>query len=107
MVAVLRGWQGVLLFRLPVRFSEGAAGAVQGGEMTTDLFDMPESVKPVETHAGTGRRCNECRHGQGWVCGSKIIWYCWRRKSNRTDNGLLKIKARQAACEVFEARGAQ
>ena len=70
--------------------------------MTTELFDMTESVKPVETHAGTGRRCNECRHGHGWHCGSKVIWYCHARRSNRTDNGLLKIKARQGACELFE-----
>ena len=70
--------------------------------MTTELFDMPESVKPVETHAGTGRCCNECRHGKRWQCGGKVFWYCHARTSNRTDNGLLKIKARQGACELFD-----
>ena len=69
----------------------------------SELFDMPPTAKPAETHDGTGRRCNECAHGQGWVCGSKIIWYCWARTSNRTDNGKLKIKARQAACSMFAA----
>ena len=69
-----------------------------------DLFDIaPESIRKPD-HSGTGKRCNQCKHGQGWVCGSKIIWYCWERASSRTDNGRLKIKARQPACELFERR---
>jgi hypothetical protein len=66
-----------------------------------ELFDVETTAKPILDHAGTGKRCNQCKHGQGWVCGSKIIWYCWQRVSSRTDNGRLKIKARQAACPLF------
>jgi hypothetical protein len=69
-----------------------------------ELFDIAETTRPQEIHNGTGKRCNQCKHGQGHICGSKIIWYCWLRKSNRTDNGLLKIKARMEGCELFEKR---
>ena len=68
------------------------------------MIDIGISIKPKEAHAGDGRICYECRHGQRWQCGSKAIWYCGGRASNRTDNGLLKIKARQDACCMFEER---
>lgn len=48
--------------------------------------------------------CGECEHRQRWECGSKIIQYCGKRKSNRTDNGLLKIKCKNKACALFEFR---
>jgi hypothetical protein len=69
-----------------------------------ELFDTGISTKTENTHAGSGRICYECQYGQRRQCGSKAIWYCRTRSSNRTDNGLLKIKARQDACRVFEER---
>jgi hypothetical protein len=47
-------------------------------------------------------KCKDCKHSQRWRCGSKIIWYCGIRKSNRTQNKLLKIKANQEQCYLFE-----
>lgn len=61
------------------------------------LFDIPiiPKVERVE-------QCNTCCHSQRWQCGGSIIWYCGARKSNRTENGLLKIKARQTACDNYK-----
>ena len=59
------------------------------------LFDI-EEIKP------TGNTCRHCIHAQGWECGSKVIYYCEIRKSNRTDNGLLKIKLKNIACAAFK-----
>ena len=51
-------------------------------------------VKPSET-------CNGCEHRQRWQCGGSIIQYCGVRSSNRTENGLLKIKCKDKACNLF------
>jgi hypothetical protein len=49
-----------------------------------------------------GKTCRTCMHRQRWQCDSKVIQYCGVRKSNRTDNGLLKIKCKNEACEGYE-----
>ena len=46
-------------------------------------------------------RCKYCAFCERLKCGSKNIFYCRKRKSNRTDNGLLKIKANKASCCFF------
>lgn len=46
--------------------------------------------------------CNSCKHRQRWQRNSKVIQYCGVRKSNRTDNGLLKIKCKDKACLLHE-----
>lgn len=46
-------------------------------------------------------KCKHCKHFFPRECGSKIIFYCVRRKSNRTESGLLKIKANDIGCELF------
>ena len=59
-----------------------------------NLFITPEK-KVTET-------CNNCEHRQRWECNSKVFQYCGIRKSNRTDNGLLKIKCKTEACDKFK-----
>jgi hypothetical protein len=59
-----------------------------------NLFDLP---KPDPT-----KTCNTCEHRQRWECDSKVFQYCGLRKSNRTQNGLLKIKCKTKACELYE-----
>ena len=61
------------------------------------LFDLP---KPDLTK--TCKTCNTCEHRQRWTCNSKVFQYCGVRKSNRTQNGLLKIKCKTKACELYE-----
>lgn len=46
--------------------------------------------------------CRTCRHRERWQCGGSIIQYCAVRRSNRTDNKLLKIKAGNPACWLYE-----
>lgn len=46
--------------------------------------------------------CNTCEHRQRHQCNSKVFQYCGVRKSNRTDNGLLKIKCKTAACPLYK-----
>ena len=46
--------------------------------------------------------CKSCKHRQIWECNSKIFQYCGVRKSNRTYNGLLKIKCKDHACGSYE-----
>jgi hypothetical protein len=63
-----------------------------------------ESMKPALSKGvvGAGLTCNSCEHRQRWECNSKVFQYCGVRKSNRTDNGLLKIKCKDAACPLYE-----
>ena len=46
--------------------------------------------------------CNTCENRQRWRCGGRIIQYCGVRKSNRTANGLLKIKCKTKACIQYK-----
>src|SRR6478609_10636746 len=64
----------------------------KGGEAMSTLFDLAtvDPKKPADT-------CRSCVHRQRWQCGGSIIQYCAARKSNRTDNGLLKIKVTDPA----------
>jgi len=61
------------------------------------LFDIPptQPSKPANT-------CQSCTHRQRWQCGGSIIQYCGVRKSNRTNNGLLKIKVTDPACPLYK-----
>lgn len=62
------------------------------------LFALPDA-NPL---LGAGLTCNSCEHRQRWQCNSKVFQYCGVRKSNRTDNGLLKIKCKDAACPLYK-----
>lgn len=61
-----------------------------------ELFEIESRKKEITT------TCKTCKHREKWECGSKIIQYCGVRKSNRTENGLLKIKCKDAACPLYE-----
>ena len=65
--------------------------------MTYLLFDIPE-----DTPAAKGYTCLTCENRQRWQCGGRVIQYCGVRKSNRTDNGLLKIRAKDPACPFYK-----
>ena len=77
--------------------------------MQTTLFDTrefegtPAPLTPkhrwIETN---GYTCRQCKHRQRWQCGGSIIQYCGVRRSNRTYNKMLKIKATNKACYSFE-----
>jgi len=60
------------------------------------LFDIEEQVPEIIN------TCKNCEHRQRWECNSKVFQYCGVRKSNRTNNGLLKIKCKDASCSLFE-----
>jgi hypothetical protein len=49
-----------------------------------------------------GKTCLTCRYRQRWEYGSKIIQYCGIIASNRTENGHLKIKCKNPACQLYE-----
>jgi hypothetical protein len=68
--------------------------------MQQTLFDIPT----METAGKTSPKnfCRECLHRQRWKCNSKVFQYCAKRKSKRTENGLLKIKCKISACGYFE-----
>ena len=67
-------------------------------EVQPTLFILPDA-KPL---LGAGFTCNSCEHRQRWQCNSKVFQYCGVRKSNRTENGLLKIKCKDAACPLYK-----
>lgn len=58
------------------------------------LLEVPEENKFKE--------CRTCMHRERHQCGGAIIQYCGIRKSNRTDNGKLKIKCKTKACELHD-----
>lgn len=63
-----------------------------------DLFGNTYTVHHQKTTLET---CRTCIHRQRWECGSKVISYCRVRKSNRTFNGLQKVKCNQQACSQY------
>ena len=68
-------------------------------EVQLKMFPLPDA-EPLLTN---GLTCNTCQHRQRHQCGGSIIQYCGVRKSNRTENGLLKIKCKTGACMLYEA----
>jgi len=60
------------------------------------LFEIEEQVPKITP------TCKDCEHRQRWECNSKVFQYCGVRKSNRTSNGLLKIKCKDTSCPLFE-----
>jgi hypothetical protein len=63
-----------------------------------ELFEsLPVAVKPEKKE-----KCGWCAHIQRWECGRKFFYYCGIQKSNRTENGLLKVKYKSTACDMFE-----
>ena len=60
------------------------------------LFELPEAKQLSRL------TCNSCVNRQRWACNSKVFQYCSVQKSNRTANGLLKIKCKDAACQVYK-----
>ena len=48
------------------------------------------------------KTCNTCDFRERHQCGSKVIQYCGFVKSNRTDNGKLKIKCKTKACYHYK-----
>jgi hypothetical protein len=70
----------------------------------TPLFgELPVSVNPASLPPPPRKeKCGECAHIQRWRCGNSFFHYCGARHSNRTDNGLLKVKCKPSACGRFE-----
>lgn len=65
------------------------------------LFDFEQlSDKKSEPKAF----CRTCEHIQKWECGGSYFFYCGVRKSNRTQNGLLKVKCKNEACNAYKER---
>jgi len=60
-----------------------------------EIFSDITKAKQTET-------CLTCVHRERHECGDSIIQYCGVRKSNRTENGLLKIKCKDAACPAYK-----
>jgi hypothetical protein len=68
-----------------------------GTQNINQLFEV-EAVNPE----ATTNHCRTCIHRERWQCGGTTIQYCGVRKSNRTDNGKLKIKAKNPACASYK-----
>jgi len=62
------------------------------------LFEIEQQIPEIKN------TCMDCEHRQRWECNSKVFQYCGIRKSNRTNNGLLKIKCKDDACLLFEIK---
>lgn len=62
---------------------------------TAKLFDIIEDVEV------NGKTCKTCSWRERHECGAKVFQYCGARKSNRTENGLLKIKCKTPACPLY------
>ena len=61
------------------------------------------NIEPVEREERK-ERCKTCKHIT-WLEYNypvKRFFYCKIRKSKRTENGLLKIKANDTACESYK-----
>ncbi len=54
------------------------------------------------THKNADKTCRSCKFRERWQMGLSTIQYCGINSSNRTENGLLKIKAKDRACPKYE-----
>lgn len=63
-----------------------------------DLFQGEGYIQPKKPT----RFCRTCKNRQPWECGTRVTQYCGIRKSNRTYNGLLKIKVTNPACMAYK-----
>ena len=61
------------------------------------LYDIGPIKKQKPLHT-----CKTCVHIQKWACGGSYFFYCGIRKSNRTGNGLLKVKCKREACGLYK-----
>lgn len=50
--------------------------------------------------------CLTCKHRESWNIGieKRYVQYCGAIKSKRTNNGKLKIRAKNPACELYQER---
>lgn len=62
------------------------------------LFELTEQEKKINSLT-----CLTCAHRERHQCGGTVIQYCGVRKSNRTENGQLKIKCKMPACAAYKA----
>lgn len=46
--------------------------------------------------------CRTCEFIEKWECGASYFFYCKKRKSNLTTNGLLKVKCKTTACILYK-----
>ncbi len=69
--------------------------------MQEELFENLPIVKAFNPFEGL--TCLTCEHRERWAKNSVIVQYCGARKSNRTDNRLLKIKCKTKACELYKS----
>lgn len=47
--------------------------------------------------------CRTCEHRERHLFNETIIQYCGVRKSNLTNNGLLKIKCKTVSCALYKS----
>ncbi|WP_338761934.1 hypothetical protein WAF17_16580 [Bernardetia sp. ABR2-2B] len=53
-------------------------------------------------HKHYDKTCRSCKFRERHQMGLSIIQYCGITPSNRTENGLFKIKAKDRACPKYE-----
>ena len=53
-------------------------------------------------HPNADKTCRSCKFRERHQMGLSTIQYCGIRPSNRTENGLLKIRAKDRACPKYE-----
>lgn len=73
-------------------------------EFMAFVNDIMKKAIDLEPPPGTNFKCRNCEHIQAWRCNSKVFQYCGIRKSNRTSNGLLKVKCKNPACNLFKQK---
>jgi len=63
------------------------------------LFNIPlkQSIPSFKK-----KRCKYCKHIEKWACGGSFFYYCGISTSNRTKNGLAKVKCNKPSCGAFE-----
>lgn len=54
--------------------------------------DLPDKIET----------CRTCKHCERWHYDNVTINYCTVTHSNRTQNGMMKVKVTQAACGKYE-----
>jgi len=110
------GWESITLEKITNELCPDGVFALtiinNGGHYVSAFRDKNQAIETIEKTA-PGKyiwskeplKCRHCKHRRRYQAGGRIIQYCNARKSNRTQIGLLKIKAKNPACLLFENSG--
>jgi hypothetical protein len=74
-------------------------------EFVQPPLPMEVPVEPAIIPGKDGQFCGNCAFADAYKYKHRVIRYCRLWTSRKTNNGKLKVAARQPACELHKMKG--